>query len=141
MRYLLVFTFLLSAANAIACDCKLIKIKSKEDLKKFDFVALVKVEEIAPKNDKLLPLNGNVKIHIDELFKGNSITTINVSDFAFTCLQQMPEKGEQLLIFGNMVNGKLTTSTCSFFRMADGKLPTYAYIEDIESLKRLTAEK
>ncbi len=141
MKYFLFFLLLLTAATAMACECSLIKMTTKEDLKRFDFVALVRVEEAAPKNDKLVPINGDIKIHTDELFKGNLITTINVSDFAFTCLQQMPEKGEHLLIFGYLVDGKMITSTCSFFRIVDGKLPTYAYVDDVEALKRIAAKK
>ena len=140
MRYVLIFSFLLSAANAMACECIVKTIKSNDDLKIYDFVALVKIERGAPKNDKLLWANGDIRFSVNELFKGDTRTAISIADFAFPCMQELPEKGEQLLVFGYIRDGKLFTSTCTFFRFANGKPSGYSIVSDLESLRQIIAK-
>ncbi|MDB5029822.1 hypothetical protein [Mucilaginibacter sp.] len=81
MRILLTFAFLLNAIGVTGCECLIISpIKNKENLKTYDFVALVKVERIDPATDNSRE-DRDIKIQVKELFKGSTTMVLNIQDF------------------------------------------------------------
>lgn len=100
--------------------------KSFEDLKGYDFIAFVKIKNLAPRDTNAfmrLRKNGEIGIEILELFKGQPSGSAFDQNFKNDCSLTM-EIGEQWLLFGNLVNGKITVSRCSYsviYRDAQGE--------------------
>ncbi len=102
----------------MACVCAVKPdFKDTAALKGYDFIALVKIVKVAPTNTKHpyigMRLNGNMKIEVEELFKGQSSTIAFDPNFDNDCaLYVMP--GEQWLLFGSIYKGKLNVSYCGY---------------------------
>lgn len=100
-----------------ACSCaSLDKIKTKDDLKGYDFVALVKIEEI---QDSSYTNQGNTRrtstlsIIILELFKGEKKhLKVSASGRGTSCEMGI-DKGEVWAIFGNYKGNFITTNYCT----------------------------
>jgi antitoxin component YwqK of YwqJK toxin-antitoxin module len=116
MKIFFTIAILLSAIKVIACRCESPpEIKNKEELKSYDFIALIKIKGLAPKASFGHRENGDIKIEVRELFKGEAIELANDPSFNTSCALTLDE-GEQWLFFGNVRNGKVLVGVCTHTR-------------------------
>lgn len=118
MKLLYTLLLLLITKWAFACFCgPLPDFKSKEDLKGYDFIALVTIKELAPVDtaSKFMRVhtNGDIKINVIESFKGDNINLLNDPSFYSDCAFDL-YPGEQWIFFGTAYNGKMTISRCNY---------------------------
>lgn len=126
-----------------ACSCEdLDEIKTKDDLKSYDFVALVKIEEIQDSsytNQDNTNRTSTLSITILELFKGEK-KHLKVSAWGRGSSCEMGiGKGEVWAIFGNYKDGFVTTSYCTHsfaYKNAMGELD-WIYEREKERLEKL----
>jgi antitoxin component YwqK of YwqJK toxin-antitoxin module len=109
---------LLITKLSFGCSCApMADFKSKDDLKEYDFIALMTVKELAPidTSSKFMRLrkNGDIKINLTELFKGNSVDQVYDSSFRNDCAFDL-QVGEQWIFFGTTYNGKINISRCGY---------------------------
>ncbi|KQS32902.1 toxin-antitoxin system YwqK family antitoxin [Dyadobacter sp. Leaf189] len=99
----------------MACSCinDFKRIKSVEDLKDYEFVALVKVtsETINPPADSTPFRNAMLGFSIIEKFKGKDIANVIESNVQSSCDMGI-EVGDEWVIFAKTDNGKLKISAC-----------------------------
>jgi antitoxin component YwqK of YwqJK toxin-antitoxin module len=124
MKLVCLICLLMIARAASACVCgPLPELKSKENLSGYDFIALVKIKELAPldtMNGKWpMRKNGDISVEVIELFKGEKTGMVVDPSVNSSCGFGLAA-GEQWLFFGNMYDGKVNISTCSYsIRYAD----------------------
>jgi len=140
----LLFLLLLTKA-VVACTCApQPEFKSKEDLKRYDFVALVEITALPPKNLQSfmkLRVNGDINLTIKELFKGESTLKVYDGDFNDDCALNLHE-GENWLFFGTSYNGKTFISRCSYTRLYSDTLGKrewqyFTGIKELDVLRKL----
>jgi antitoxin component YwqK of YwqJK toxin-antitoxin module len=118
MRLLFTITLLFVNAKLFACTCSIFgDFKTKDDLKSYDFIAMVKIGELPPMDStqKFMKVrtNGDFKADVLELFKGKSTGSFNDPSFKSNCALQL-QQGEEWLFFGNIYKGKMQISECSY---------------------------
>jgi antitoxin component YwqK of YwqJK toxin-antitoxin module len=118
MRLLFTITLLFVNAKLFACTCSIFgDFKTKDDLKSYDFIAMVKIGELPPMDStqKFMKVrtNGNFKADVLELFKGKSTGSFSDPSFKSDCALQL-QQGEEWLFFGNIYKGKMQISECSY---------------------------
>jgi hypothetical protein len=98
----------------MVCKCAFSEFKSKDDLKRYDFIGLVEIKALAPIIDTYYNnlKNGDIGFVILELFKGQASSFANDPGFNSDCVIDM-KKGERWLFFGFKEKGKLQISYCS----------------------------
>ncbi|HEY0896683.1 MAG TPA: hypothetical protein VGE15_09055 [Sphingobacteriaceae bacterium] len=117
--FLAAFLVLLLPGWALACSCSPIKdIKSTEDLKRFDFIALAEVTGLAPVKDSLPPFptreDGSVRITVLELFKGKPVAMLDEPSVNTSCDLGL-RTGQQWLFFGwKDASGKIMIGPCNY---------------------------
>jgi len=116
MKTLALFTLLFIAKAAVGCSClPLREIKSQEDLKVYNFIALASVSTLSPVDSTKWGMrvrkSGDIGIRIIESFKGGNTTLLNDPSFDNDCAMNL-KAGEQWLFFGTVSNGKIEVSRC-----------------------------
>jgi antitoxin component YwqK of YwqJK toxin-antitoxin module len=123
MKILITVALLLNVIEAIACVCSpLPDFKNKEDLKSYDFIALVDIKDLAPAY-RLSRKNGDIKMNVIELLKGTASSLAVDPAFNSSCALPL-KKGEQWLFFGYNRNGKTEVESCTYtmrYRDTTGK--------------------
>lgn len=91
--------------------------KSVEDLKSYNFVALVKIDKLPPLDtaQKYMQIRtaGNIEGKVLEHFKGDMASNFNDPSFESDCALGLKE-GEEWLFFGYIEKGKIQISRCSY---------------------------
>jgi hypothetical protein len=139
MKLLITIAFLFNAVGTMACECIIIPaIKNKEDLKTYEFVAVVKIERIDVTSDNSRE-DRNVNIKVKELFKGGNMGVLNVQDFNNPCGKPAPKLGEELLVLGYLKDRHIQISTCSFYRLTEESPDPspYGLTEQLKVLRRI----
>jgi antitoxin component YwqK of YwqJK toxin-antitoxin module len=118
MKTLFTIILLMIAKCSFCCYCGLLPdFKSKEDLKEYDFIALVKITAVSPLDtaDHYMHtrMNGEITINVLELFKGKNINLVNDPSFKSDCNLNL-QTGEQWFFFGSIREGKMEVSRCSY---------------------------
>jgi antitoxin component YwqK of YwqJK toxin-antitoxin module len=141
----LILTFLFAHTTSLACTCmnNFQRIKSFEDLKTYEFVALVKVtSEIFN-----FPSGSNTASHamlgfkIIEKFKGKDIREVIENDVQSSCDMGI-EVGDEWVLFATGYNDRLVISACNRdirYRDKDG-VRDWHYkrgIQEVEDLRAL----
>ncbi|AZQ65614.1 hypothetical protein EI427_25605 (plasmid) [Flammeovirga pectinis] len=130
MKNIFLLLFSIISVNAYSCSCDHIDYQSKEDLKQYDFIALVSVDSTYLSDDSKLDFAYyNVNFTIKELFKGDiSINTLDVlggnvllSDDFITSCDMYIKKGEKWLLFAYIEQGRLITHVCTDTTEIDDK--------------------
>lgn len=141
-KLVLTILLVLSAVNAIACTCApQLDFKSKDDLKPYDFVALVQVIKVPPKTGNRfmnLRVSGNIGIKINELFKGDTTSVLYDESFNNDCAFDL-HLGEQWLFIGTRYKGKTIIDKCGYSRIysdSTGKRD-WSYFRGLERLDML----
>lgn len=126
MKNLLMLILVFLNVQAFACYCDAIPpLRNKEDLKGYDFIALAKVKELSAVdrsrswNDLK---NGDIRIEIIELFKGNREVVISEPDVNTSCGLGI-NLGEEWLFFGRKGKSKIQIGACDLttqYRDASG---------------------
>lgn len=139
--YTLVLSFAIKAAFCCSCT-PLFDFKSKDDLKRYDFISLVSVKELAPLDTvntfMHLRTNGNIKVEVIEMFKGDKTNLIIDQNFSNDCAFNL-QPNEQWIFFGNTYKGKTAISKCEhsvIYRRADG-FRDWKYFTGIRQLEVL----
>jgi len=114
VRILFTLLFLLNAVNSMACMCASSEFKSKDDLKRYDFIAMVEIKALSPIIDTYYNnrKNGGIGFVTLELFKGQASSFANDPGFDSDCVLNI-KIGERWLFFGYKEKGKLQISFCS----------------------------
>jgi antitoxin component YwqK of YwqJK toxin-antitoxin module len=111
-------TFILISLHTslIACSCinDFKPIKAVEDLKDYEFVALVKVtsETINPPSDSTPFRDATLGFSIIEKFKGKDIANV-IENYVQSSCDMGIEVGDEWVLFARTYNGKLTISACN----------------------------
>ncbi|MFD2146466.1 hypothetical protein [Mucilaginibacter antarcticus] len=114
MKILFTIAILLSAVKAMACMCSpLPEFKTTEDLKIYDFIALVDIKELAPMANFGLRADGDIKINVIELVKGKATNLAVDPSFNSSCALSFKE-AEQWLFFGVLRNNRIEVSMCTY---------------------------
>jgi antitoxin component YwqK of YwqJK toxin-antitoxin module len=141
MKILCTLIFLIVIKHSFGCVCApLPEFKSKEDLKGYDFIALVQIKQLAPKDSArlLMRKDGHIGIEVLELFKGESINLLYDPGFNSDCTLSL-ENNEQWIFFGTIKNGKVEVYSCSYsvkYREANG-IREWQYFTGIKQLNVL----
>jgi antitoxin component YwqK of YwqJK toxin-antitoxin module len=128
--------------SAIACHCAIIsEFKNKDDLKSFDFIAFAKVSSLNLSDVKKSDFgrrDGDVKIEIIELFKGEKENLITEPDVNSSCDLGI-SLGEEWLFFGVKKKNKIEIYPCNYnvrYRSAAG-LRDWQYFTGFDRLALL----
>lgn len=110
---ILILISLHTSLMACSCSDNFKRIKSVDDLKDYQFVALVKVtsETINPISDSTPFQDAVLRFIIIEKFKGNDLREVIESDVKTTCDMGI-EVGDEWIIFVRSFDNKLTISAC-----------------------------
>jgi len=112
---ILVLAALLSGKETKASCWEWLTIDSLPQLEKYDFIAHVKIlDEQDYKNSSIkdnIGTMGLLTIKIIELFKGDSITQV-IEYHRNTSISVGVSKGEEWILFGRNINGKITIVGC-----------------------------
>jgi antitoxin component YwqK of YwqJK toxin-antitoxin module len=98
----------------MACKCASTEFKTKDDLKQYDFIALVEINGLAPIVNKEYGTrkNDDIRFITMELFKGRASSQGKDPGFDSDCVLNL-KIGERWLFFGYKAKGKLQISFCS----------------------------
>ncbi|RFZ94226.1 hypothetical protein D0C36_01330 [Mucilaginibacter conchicola] len=118
MKAIITAIFLLLNINVFACSCFMQPaFKSKDDLKDNSFIALVKIKQTAPLDEKykFMSLRTDSIIHVEvkELFKGKITDAVIDASYRSDC-NMILNTGEEWLLFGYERYGKTYVSRCSY---------------------------
>jgi antitoxin component YwqK of YwqJK toxin-antitoxin module len=109
------FLLFSSYANACVCINSFPDIDSLQQIENYDFIALVKINDDQvfknSSSDDPWPV-GILGVKIIELFKGEAVQQIMEQDIQSSCDMGI-EKGEEWLVFGTTVNGKISIAACN----------------------------
>lgn len=128
MKYILFALLLIWGNQTMSCSCsEQLEFKSKEDLNRYSFIALVNIDSIfQSKAEKLSSFDifYEARISILELFKGDKIETILVNGgirklgLSMTSCDIGIDKNQKWVLFGyEDKNGLLRTGYCTFSKM------------------------
>ncbi|GAB3926571.1 toxin-antitoxin system YwqK family antitoxin [Mucilaginibacter myungsuensis] len=125
MKLLLTLLCSFITTQAYCCWCEGIKpFKNKEDLKGYQAIALVRIDDLGPVDSGRITLRKtpNVKVTVLEQFKGEPTTLFVDPGFNTTCNLGL-EVGEVWLFFGIVYEGKMSVFSCDHttkYQDADG---------------------
>ncbi|PAW93973.1 hypothetical protein CKK33_10890 [Mucilaginibacter sp. MD40] len=146
MKAIITAIFLFLSIPVFACSC-LIKpaFKSTNDLKDYSFIALVKITQTAPFDEKykFMGIRKDSVAHITvlELFKGKATDVVIDGDYLTDC-NMLYSNNEEWLLYAYERNGKTYVSRCSYstvYRDATGFRDWNGFrgIRDLDLLRRL----
>lgn len=110
MKHIIGFLLLLAFSDAFSCKCSALPpVTSKEDLKVYDFIALVNVvdDDLAAEN----VTTGRLRIQITELFKGKPLTEIFERAKNTSCDLGI-DAGEEWIFYAKLTDGKMSVGAC-----------------------------
>ncbi len=137
------YLVMLFPIRSFACSCGGVEeFKTAGDLKHYDFIALAEVTGLADPagpGDPWFRKNGDIRISILELFKGEPIGLLNDSSVNTSCGLDL-EAGQQWLFFGAKdTSGRMLVGSCSHtvkYRDATG-LRDWQYFRGMPQLELL----
>lgn len=141
--YLILILLVISFSNGQACTCDgSYKFESFDDLKRYEFIAHVKIvndhdKEEPSDPDSFTSLDA-VDIKVLELFKGNMVDKIYEYNKNTSCGMGI-SNGEEWIFFATRRKGKLVVSYCDLneiYRQADGRRD-WEYRRGFNEIKKL----
>jgi len=133
-RLLFLSFLLLSSIRTLGCSCSFPpEITTRESVKNYDFVALAEIKELSPIDTLsgrwLHRKNGDFKISIIQLFKGDTLSVLNEPSVNSSCDFGM-RKGQQWLFFGNKGKQMMEINPCThttLYREVNGERDWYGF--------------
>ncbi len=118
MKTICTAILMLISQLVFCCSCvPNMPFKSKEDLKNYNYVALVTITELAPYDTMhkafQLRTSGKISTDIVELFKGEPLKQFNDASYNTDCAFKL-EVGERWLFLGNSKKGVVDIDVCGY---------------------------
>lgn len=121
-KWVLLFLLsILTLGKSEKCDCDPITISTYEDIKAYDFIALISVEDIfrIDATEKASKWNYGLKVEIKQLFKGQDSDVIYINgghseltEWSTSCDWEI-NPGSNFIIFGNLYKNIPYSGQCN----------------------------